>query len=288
MPSDMPDPRDPSSRVAHDARDEHPQLADTASFPAASRPHEPPTELERPMDADEKRSVELTSGPAGALAGAAAGATAGLATMALGPIGLGIGALVGAVAGGLGGWFGGQAATEVTYDAAHDAHYRALFEGGMATDRGFDTVRPAYQLGHLAAHNPEWRGREFSTVESDLRRAWDEHLRGRQGPAWESVRPYVRDAYGHARSEGAGIRRDTSVFGSAGSAVDPDELARARAGRPSTDYAAPGTMSWRDDETAVGEASDAHGARDSRPPLGELPETDANSANRPDRDRGYH
>ncbi len=288
MPSDMPDPRDPSPRGAHDARDEHPQLADTASFPAASRPHEPPTDLERPMDADEKRSVELTSGPAGALAGAAAGATAGLATMALGPIGLGIGALVGAVAGGLGGWFGGQAATEVRYDAAEDAHYRALFEGGMATDRGFDTVRPAYQLGHLAAHNPDWRGREFTVVEADLHRAWDDHLRGRQGPAWESVRAYVRDAYGHARSEGAGLRRDTSVFGSAGSAVDPDELARVRAGRPSTDYAASGDIRWRDHELESGGAADATDARDARTPLGERTETDANTAHRPDVERGYH
>ena len=296
MPSDMPDPRTPprDARDEHpltprndlrDPRDEHPQLADTASFPAASRPHAPPTDLERPMDADEQRSVEITSGPAGALAGAAAGATAGLATMALGPIGLGIGALVGAVAGGLGGWFGGQAATEVRYDPAHDAHYRALFEGGMATDHGFDRVRPAYQLGHLAAHNPDWRGREFATVEPDLRRAWDERLRGREGPAWESVRAYVRDAYGHARSEGAGIRRDYSVFGSAGSAVDPDELARVQRGQPSTDYAASGTIAWRDDETGAGDARDTGNAR---PALGERPETDANSANRPDRDRGYH
>lgn len=276
MPSDTPDPRTPPPRGPHDVRDEHPQLADTASFPTASRPHAPPTELERPMDADERRSVEITSGPAGALAGAAAGATAGLVSMAFGPVGMGIGAIVGAVAGGLGGWFGGQAATEVRYDAAHDAHYRALFEGGMATDRGFDAVRPAYQLGHLAAHNPEWRGREFSTIEGDLQRAWDGHLRGRQGPAWETVRPYARDAYGHARSEGAGMRRDYSVFGSAGSAVDPDELDRARHGQPSTDYTAGGTITWRDDASGEGEA------RNAPPALGEQAETDANTAHRRD------
>jgi hypothetical protein len=43
----------------------------------------------------------------------------------------------------------------------------------------------------------------------------------------------VRDAFGHARAEGVGARRDTRVIGSAGSAVDPVELERARRGEPS-------------------------------------------------------
>ena len=267
MTPDTPEPpRDP--------RLSHPQLADTASFPAARR--ETPSEVaraagqdvERPMDPDEKRSVEVTSAPAGALAGAAAGATAGLVSLVGGPIALGIGAVVGATVGALGGWFGGQAVTEVPYDETHDAHYRALYEGGTPTDRGFDAARPAYQLGHLAAHNPEWRGREFTAVEPELRRAWDGELRTRHGE-WDAVRPYVRDAYGHARSEGAGVRRDLGVAGSAGSAVDPDELARARRGEPSTDHVASGGI-------VVGEAAGESGG------LGERPEVDANTAHRRD------
>ncbi|MDF1502934.1 hypothetical protein [Roseisolibacter sp. H3M3-2] len=268
MTPDTPEPpRDP--------RADHPQLADTASFPAARRPATAPAgggDAVRPMDADEKRSVEITSGLAGVLAGAAAGAAAGLVSLAGGPVGVAIGMVVGATAGALGGWFGGQAAGEVPYDESHDAHYRALYEGGTPTDRGFDSARPAYQLGHLAAHNPDWRGREFTAIETDLRRAWDGDLRGRHGE-WDAVRPYVRDAYGHARSEGAGVRRDTSVLGSAGSAVDPDELARARRGEPSTDYVASGGV-------VIGEQAGPEGG------LGERRETDADTAHR--RDPEYH
>lgn len=138
-----------------------------------------------------------------------------------------------------GGWFGGQAAREVPYDASHEAHYRALYDGGTPTDRGFEGAREAYRLGHVAAHNPEWRGHDFAVVEPELRRAWEGELRARHGD-WDAVRPYARDAYGHARADGAGVHRDLSVYGSAGSAVDPDELARARRGEPSTGHQASG------------------------------------------------
>lgn len=270
----------------------HPQLADTAEFrssPLGASPldtradthvdtHEhvtPPPVVAtepgtgaRPMASDEARTVQATSAPAGALAGGAAGAAAGLATVTLGPIGLGIGALVGAVAGSLGGWFGGRAATDVPYDDAADAHYRALYEGGIATDRGFDAVRPAYQLGHVAAHNPDWAGRDFTSVEPELRRAWDGELRTRHAVEWEAVRPYARDAYGHARSEGGHRRRDAGVIGSAGSAVDPVELARARAGESSTEYRAAGHVELRE-------------PTESTRGLGEQRERDADTAHDP-------
>ena len=103
-----------------------------------------------------------------------------------------------------------------------------------AADRGFEHARPAYQLGHLAAHNPEWAGRSFDDVEPDLRRGWSDDLHARHG-AWDAVRPHVRDAWGHARTQGAGTRRDAAVIGSAGSAVDPVELDRAQRGLPSVE-----------------------------------------------------
>jgi hypothetical protein len=265
MTSDTPDPRR-----------QHPQLADTASFPAVrpGAPADADSVPPRPMDEEERRGVKATSAPAGALAGLAAGGAAALVSLSGGPIALGVGAVVGAVAGALGGWFGGAAATEVPYDAAHDAHYRALYEGGTPTDRGFDAARPAYQLGHVSAHNPDWRGREFSAVEPELRRAWESDLRARHGE-WDAVRPYVRDAYGHARSEGAGVRRDLAVAGSAGSAVDPDELARVRRGEPSTDHQTSGGIVVRQDDVAGTDEAGTGG-------LGERPETDANTAHRRD------
>ena len=45
---------------------------------------------------------------------------------------------------------------------------------------------------------------------------------------WETVRPDVETSYGYARSRGLGVRRDDTVVGSAGSAVDPVELDESR------------------------------------------------------------
>ena len=291
MTPPVPDARDPLPRPDTTARDgdvrdvrdlraqRDNRLDDTATFPAAPR-----GDAARPLDADEARSVTATSAPVGALAGAAAGATAGLVTVSTGPIGFMIGAVVGAMAGSLGGWFGGKSVTEVRYDEEQDAHYRALYEGGTPTDRGFESARPAYQLGHVAAHNPDWVGRDFSAVEPELRRAWDGDLRTQHRAEWEAVRPYARDAYGHARSEGAGARRDLGVIGSAGSAVDPLELDRARAGQPSTDAQSPGYIATRDQATGPSDPRPDVGSTGRAPGtgLGERGETDANTAHRRD------
>ena len=288
MTPPAPDARDPLARPNTTARDgdtrdvrapRDARLDDTSTFPAAQR-----GDGARPLDADEARSVKATSAPVGGLAGAAAGATAGLVTLSTGPIGFLVGAVVGAMAGTLGGWFGGKSVADVRYDEEQDAHYRALYEGGMPTDRGFDSARPAYQLGHVAAHNPEWVGRDFSAIEPDLRRAWDGDLRTQHQAEWESVRVYARDAYGHARSEGAGARRDLGVIGSAGSAVDPMELDRARSGRPSTDAESQGFIATRDQATGASDPRPDPGAtgRPSGTGLGEHGETDANTAHRRD------
>ena len=244
-----------------------------------------PTE-ERPMTPQERETVEKTSAPATAAAGAVAGAAAGLATGAFGVIAVPIGAVVGALAGGLGGWFAGQAATHTVYSEADDAHYRALYEGSpdRAADRGYDLARPAYQFGHVAAHNPDYHGRDFDAIEPDLRRAWSGDLVTRHGD-WTLARRHARDAYGHARSAGAGVRRDAHVIGSAGSAVDPVELERARAWLSSVDDGervgiAYDHAGYADVNNANAAAAVPNTGTDRAPSggLGERPETDANSA----------
>ena len=107
--------------------------------------------------------------PIGAVGGAVAGATVG--TVTLGPIGTIIGAIAGAIGGG---WTAVAAAAPTHYDASHDREYRAHFESDSSrvADRDFDSARPAYQLGHLAARNPDYAGREFESVEADLQRGW--------------------------------------------------------------------------------------------------------------------
>ena len=189
---------------------------------------------ERPLTEGEKDTVKAASTPVTAAAGAVAGATAGLATGVFGPIGAMVGAIVGAFAGGAAGAAGGQAGAGDLYTEAHDAHYRSLWEARLdrPADLSYERARLAYQFGHIAAQQPAYGGRYFADVEPELRERWSSDFRGRGGE-WEAVRRDVEDAYSHARSLGLGTRRDPTVIGSAGSAVDPGELERARAGLPS-------------------------------------------------------
>ena len=75
----------------------------------------------------------------------------------------------------------------------------------------YDSVRPAYQLGHVAGHNPDYRGRQFDDVEPDLRRGWESH----QGNSdWHSVRDYARESYGRSQQRfGGSMDRDAGMSG---------------------------------------------------------------------------
>lgn len=170
---------------------------------------------------------------AGVAGGMAAGTMAGLQAGALaGAVTLGVGAVAGAALGAAAGAALAQDADPARFTAESEAHYRALYEAGPA-GAGYDAARPAYVFGHVAASEPALAGLTFEEAEPALERAWNDELRTRAGD-WPRVRHYVLDAYGHARAEGAGERRDPTVIGSGGSAVDPVELDRARHGLPST------------------------------------------------------
>jgi hypothetical protein len=121
---------------------------------------------------DDGRDTRTDVGTAG---GAAAGAPAG--TVTLGPIGAIVGALAVAIGGG---WTALAAAAPAHYSPEHD--------------RPYETARPAYQLGHLAARNPDYSRREFGSVEGDLRGAWGEAVRAGFGD-WRVVRRYAREAF---------------------------------------------------------------------------------------------
>ena len=130
------------------------------------------------------------------MGGMAAGATVGSFA---GPVGT----LIGALAGTVGGWWAGKgvadAVTRTTDD--DDAFYRQHYEtkAGTSASRTYDDVRPAYHLGHLAAHNPDYQGRTFEEVEPELQRGWSNDLRTRHGD-WSEVRGYASDAYVRGRS----------------------------------------------------------------------------------------
>jgi hypothetical protein len=190
---------------------------------------------DRAASEPEDRAMKAAAPPAGAAAGAIAGATAGLATGVFGPIGAAVGAIVGALGGtAAGAAAAGQPGNDTLYTAEDDEQYRRLWEtsANRPADRGFDSVRAAYQFGHLAARHRDFAGSHFGDVEPRLRERWPNELREQAGD-WDSVRRYVEDAYGAARSRGVGERRDPTIVGSAGSAVDPVERDRAQAGLPS-------------------------------------------------------
>ncbi len=133
---------------------------------------------------------EAAGGIGGVAAGAAIGSVAG-------PIGTVIGGIVGA----MGGWWTGravaEAATAVTTD--DDNYYRTHYESSSnrLADRGYDDVRPAYYLGHIASRNPDYRSRSFGEIESDLRTGWS---RDNRYGAWDSVRAYANEGFTRGRS----------------------------------------------------------------------------------------
>jgi hypothetical protein len=190
-----------------------------------TRRHEQPGR--RSLREYETEVLETTAATA---AGAIAGAAAGLSTLVFGPFGAIVGAIVGGLAGGLEGAVGARALDDNLYTPEYDAYYHALWEGtpDRAADRTFDAVRPAFQFGHIAAQHREYLGRDFDLVEPGLRQHWSEELRAHAGE-WDAVQRHVESGYSYARSRGLAERRDPTVVGSAGSAVDPVELARARA-----------------------------------------------------------
>ncbi len=130
---------------------------------------------------------QAVGGISGVVAGAAIGSAAG-------PIGTVIGGLAGAV----GGWWAGKNVGEAAqrFDDHTDNNYRQAYDSraDRLADRTYEDVRPAYQLGHLASENPDYSGRSFEDIESELQRGWSNDLRARHGD-WSTVRPFTEEAY---------------------------------------------------------------------------------------------
>ena len=130
---------------------------------------------------------EAVAGVSGVIVGAAIGSLAGP-----------IGTVVGGIAGAVGGWWAGRAVADAAqeYTLDDEAVYKNHYDNSPVrlADRNFDAARPAFRLGHMAARNPDYRGRSFVDVESDLRNGWDTSTSKLYGD-WENVRGYVNDAY---------------------------------------------------------------------------------------------
>jgi hypothetical protein len=126
-----------------------------------------------------------------------------LAGAAIGSLGGPVGTLIGGIAGALGGWWSGRAVAEATGALSRDddEYYRKIWEGTLnrPADRSFEDVRPAYYLGHVAAHNPDYASKEWNEVQQDLQRGWNEEQTRRYG-AWSTVSGYASEGFNRARS----------------------------------------------------------------------------------------
>lgn len=144
----------------------------------------------RPVRGDDPTTADYVGEAAGGISG-------GLAGAAIGSLGGPVGTLIGGLAGVVGGWWAGRSIAEAAkdYGEADDEYYRTHYESGSrAGDRSYDDVRPAYQIGHLASRNPDYRGRRFDEIESDLQRGWSDDVGARHGE-WSAVRGYAREGY---------------------------------------------------------------------------------------------
>lgn len=175
--------------------------------------------------------------------GEAVGGISGVLTgAALGSLGGPIGTVIGGIAGAVSGWWAGRAISEAASHATDedDGYFRGEYEQAIErrvganppsdavvhagdpaladapgrTPGGYDAVRPAYQLGHLAGRNPDYQGRSFDDVEGDLRHGWNDDVSRAHG-AWESVRDHVRTAYDRSQANyvGSGASVGSQVGG---------------------------------------------------------------------------
>ncbi len=131
--------------------------------------------------------------PVGVAGGATGGALAGAAVGAIGgPVGSAIGGAIGAVAGGLAGKGVAESVNPTEEDAYWREHHksRPYFQSG----RKYDDYSPAYKYGWEAASRPDFQGRRFEDVESDLSRGWDK-ARGTTRSEWNDMKHATRDAF---------------------------------------------------------------------------------------------
>jgi DNA segregation ATPase FtsK/SpoIIIE-like protein len=135
---------------------------------------------------------EATGGISGVLVGAGIGSAAG-------PVGI----LICGIAGALGGWWAGRAVAEAASALTHEdeAHFRGHFDSlsQRPADRAYDDVRPAYYLGQIASHNPNFTAREFDEVEPELERGWASYS-DKYG-SWTAVRNYAAEGFTRGRSK---------------------------------------------------------------------------------------
>ena len=142
-----------------------------------------------------EQAGEGVGGIGGTLAGAGIGSLAGP-----------IGTVIGGIAGAVGGWWAGEKAGRSLEDMPqHEEHYRTHHRSVGRDDIPYDDARLGYGLGHAAGRNPDYRGRSFDDVESDLRAGWRDSSRD-----YDTMRPFVRTGFERTSRESSGLSGSSS------------------------------------------------------------------------------
>jgi hypothetical protein len=266
---------DPMNRSTSSLNDPMPGTAAADASQAALR-----DEAVRADDVSRAAGARHADDNPGDEIGEAVGGISGVLTgAALGSLGGPIGTVIGGIAGAVSGWWAGRAISEAASHATDedDAYYRGEYERvierrvdgaadvpaggasastsstagvGPAAARGYDGVRPAYQLGHLAGRNPDYHGRGFDEVEPELRHGWTDAVSRDHGD-WDSVRPHVRAAYERSQATyvGSGASAGTQITGGLSALAAGATYAAGRSGfgdgRPAGDAGAGGDPSDR-------------------------------------------
>jgi hypothetical protein len=170
------------------------------------------------MRENEKGAFEKIGETVGGLAGRAAGRATDM-TMDV------VGSIFGGAAEVLGDWWSTPSAREAgrSFGEEQERAARQHFDqSAPRADRAYDTARPLYQFGHVAAHQPDYQGRSFREVEPDLERAWGEAQRSRYGD-WPEVRDYVGRGF-DLRAEVTRETREAGIRAQGGGSADEGEI----------------------------------------------------------------
>ncbi len=109
----------------------------------------------------------------------------------------------------IGGWWSRSTPDEMTmsFTAETENACRNHFEQRRREGRAksdYDAVRPLYQFGHMAGGNPDYQGRSFEEVETDLKRTWTPEYTTAFGE-WSNVRDYINTGYATRNTRGGNL-----------------------------------------------------------------------------------
>ncbi len=79
-----------------------------------------------------------------------------------------------------------------------DTRYRRHFDSTYGSrGYGYNRYQPAYQYGYTLGSEPRFAGREWSSIEADVRRDWESR---NAGNAWEDFKDAVRYGWENVKS----------------------------------------------------------------------------------------